>query len=137
MIIVDTNVITEFLKPRPSKIVVDWMRFAPDELYTTAINEAEARYGVETLSEGRNKREMEQLLERVFATRFAGRVLPFDSDTAKVLSIFSAQAKRQGRSFTYPDAQIIAIAKLHGATIASRDTDFDHSGVPLINPFTA
>jgi toxin FitB len=138
MIIVDTNVVTEFLKQRPAESVVRWMRLMPgDEIYTTAICEAEARYGVKTADEGRRKREMERYIERMFATRFAGRVLPFDSDAAKVLSTFAAQAKRRGRSFTYSDVQIIAIAKLHGASIATRDGGFDHSGVPVVNPWTA
>jgi hypothetical protein len=137
MIIVDTNVITEFLKPRPSPSVARWMRYAGDDLYTTAPNEAEARYGIERMTDGQRKRQMEGFIDQIFTARFRDCVLPFDSQAAKVLAFFLAQETRSGRNYGAFDAQIIAIAKVHGATIATGDTDFDHSGVPLINPWTA
>ena len=137
MIIVDTNVISELLKPRPSPSVMRWMRYAEDDLCTTAINEVEARYGVERMDNGRRKHELEALMDWIFAVQLRDHVLSFDSAAAKVLSAFVADEQRRGRSYEPPDAQIIAIAKVHGAAIATRDHGFDRSGVPVINPWTA
>jgi len=136
MIIVDTNVISEWIKPAPAKTVVRWLRLTPDDqIYATATSEAEMRFGVATENEGRNKRGREALIDQLFSVRFAGRVLPFDSDAAKAFAVILAQMRRQGRTFSKSDAQIAAIAAVHSATIATRDTGFEHSGVPLINPW--
>jgi toxin FitB len=138
MIIADTNVISEWIKPTPARNVVRWMRLTPsDQIYATAISEAEMRYGVATEAEGQRRHEREALIDQLFSVRFAGRVLAFDSDAAKAFAIILAQMRRRGRTFSKSDAQIAAIAAVHGAAVATRDAGFEHSGVPLIDPWNS
>jgi predicted nucleic acid-binding protein len=137
MIILDTNVISETMRPNPDEPVTRWLRFAPSsELYTTAITEAEMRYGALRRHEGKKKRELEELVEKIFSKRFAGHILPFDSDAARMFPFILIEMQRQGRTYSISDAQIAAIARSHGATVATRDTGgFTHSGVPTIDPW--
>jgi predicted nucleic acid-binding protein len=139
MIILDTNVISEAMQPNPNEAVMRWMRFAPgEELFTTSITEAEMRYGAQRRHEGRKKRELEELVERVFSVRFAGHILPFDSMAARMFPLILIEMQRPGRSHSQSDAQIAAIARAHNATVATRDTDgFELSGVPIINPWNS
>ena len=137
MIVLDTNVISEMMKPRPSEQVARWVRYAPrDDLYTTAITEAEMRYGAYRMSLHRDTRELETIVNRIFSVRFAGHILPFDSEAAKAFPPILVESQRHGRSHSHSDAQIAAIARVHSATIATRDGyGFEHSGVPLIDPW--
>lgn len=137
MIILDTNVISEAMRPRPDEAVARWMRFAPsDELHTTAITEAEMRYGAARLPASRNRREIEAIVERIFSVRFAGRILPFDDRAAKVFPSVLLSMQKQGRTYAHSDAQIAAIAIVHGAAIATRDGyGFENSGAQLIDPW--
>ncbi|MEI9995528.1 MAG: type II toxin-antitoxin system VapC family toxin [Rhizomicrobium sp.] len=138
MIIVDTNVLSEMIRPEPAMPVVRWLRFTPaNHLYTTAISEAEMRFGVEKFGVGRRRLALESAVERIFAVRFAGRILPFDSDAAKAFTPFAIAMRREGLSYSRLDAQIIAVAKAHNAAIATRDAGFAHSGVPLIDPWNS
>jgi toxin FitB len=139
MIVLDTNVISEAMAPRPSDAVARWLRFAPrDELYTTAVTEAEMRYGAARMSLYKKGRELEDLIERIFSVRFAGRILPFDSAAAKEFPAILIAMQRERRSHAIPDAQIAAIARTHSASVATRNlSDFEKSGVPLIDPWTA
>ncbi len=136
MIILDTNVISAAMANDPPEPVRRWLRFAPaDELYTTAITEAEMRYGAYRMSLYRKGRELEEIVNRIFSVRFADRVLPFDSGAAKELPAILVSIQRDMRSFSVSDAQIAAIARSNHATIATRDYGFEHSGVPLIDPW--
>ncbi len=136
MIIVDTNVVSEWIKPQPANAVIRWARFIPwNELFTTATTEAEMRFGIAIEDEGVRRHVREELIENIFSVKFAGRVLPFDSAAAKAYSVVLSRMQRLGRAFSKSDAQIAAIAAVHGAAIATRDTGFEHSGVPLIDPW--
>jgi predicted nucleic acid-binding protein len=138
MIILDTNVISETMQPRPDEAVRRWLKFAPgDELYTTAITEAEMRYGA-AIAPKKKRRELEQVIARIFAVRFAGRILPFDSHAAKEFPRILVDMQRDCRSHSRGDAQIAAIAVIAGATVATRNiNDFHRAGVEIINPWTA
>lgn len=139
MIILDTNVLSEAVRPQPDETVVRWLRFTPgDDLFTTAITEAEMRYGAARLPAGRNRREREAQIDHIFAVRFAGCVLPFDTRAANVFPNVILSMQKQRRSHSFPDAQIAAIALAHGAAVATRNVEhFEHSGVKIINPWTA
>jgi len=139
MIILDTNVLSEAVRPQPDEAVVRWLRFAPgDDLFTTAITEAEMRYGAARLPAGRNRREREAQIDHIFAVRFAGCVLPFDTRAAQVFPNVILSMQKQRRSHSFPDAQIAAIALAHGAAVATRNVEhFEHTGVQIINPWTA
>jgi toxin FitB len=137
MIILDTNVISEAMQPIPDERVARWLCFAPGaELFTTAVTEAEMRYGAQRRHEGRKKRELEELVERIFSVRFAGHILPFDSAAAKAFPFVLIEMQRHGRAYSVPDAQIAAIARAQNATVATRDTGgFALSGISVINPW--
>jgi predicted nucleic acid-binding protein len=137
MIILDTNVISETMQPRPSEAVLRWLRFAPDELYTTAITEAEMRYGAEVAPKSKRE-ELERAIAHIFDVRFVRLVLPFDSAAAKALPRVLVDMQRHGRTYSRSDAQIAAIALSRGASVATRDGGgFERSGVEIINPWTA
>lgn len=139
MIIIDTNVISEAMKPNPDDAVIRWMRLTPgDELFTTSITEAEMRYGAAKPPEGRRKRELEALVERIFSIRFAGHILSFDSAAAKSFPRIILEMRRNGRSYSHSDAQIAAIAHTHGAVLATRNVgDFENCGIEVVNPWAA
>jgi hypothetical protein len=138
MIILDTNVLSEAVRPQPDKSVVRWLRFAPgDDLFTTAITEAEMRYGAARLPAGRNRREREAEIDHIFAVRFAGCILPFDSRAARVFPNVILSMQKQRRSHSLSDAQIAAIALSHSAQVATRNVaHFEYAGVQITNPWT-
>jgi predicted nucleic acid-binding protein len=139
MIILDTNVVSELIDEAPSETVVDWIgRTPPLKLFTTAITEAELFYGVARLPNGRRKRDLEAILERIFRFRFQGRVLFFDSAAARNFGDVIVSRQRFGRTYDHADAQIAAIARSRGAAVATRNiADFEHCGIKVIDPWTA
>ncbi|HEX3881760.1 MAG TPA: type II toxin-antitoxin system VapC family toxin [Stellaceae bacterium] len=137
MIVVDTNVVSEAVAPRPCTKVLDWMgQVPPAELFTTAITEAELLFGVALLPDGRRRRSLEGLIAGVLYEDFAGRILPFDSAAARVFAEIGLARRRAGRPISDPDAWIAAIARSRGASVATRNiADFDGCGVTLIDPW--
>jgi predicted nucleic acid-binding protein len=74
--------------------------------------------------------------ESIFVEDFGGRILAFDESSARVFAVIATQRRAQGRPIDEPDAQIAAIARVHGATLATRNTgDFEGCGVKLVNPW--
>src|SRR5437016_3649706 len=119
MIVLDTNVLSEIIRPKASKSVLDWFVSEPtSRLFTTAITEAEILYGIALLSPGRRRRALETAAQAMFVQEFAGRVLPFDSASAEEYAAIAAARRRSGRPMSQADAQIAAIARSRGAAIA-------------------
>jgi toxin FitB len=139
MIVADSNVLSELMRVEPAPEVKRWYRFhRADELYTTAVTQAEMLYGAEVLPHGRRKTELMEALHRIFANAYAGRILPFDSNAAIQFADLTANRQRMGLPIKMPDAQIAAIVRSHGAALATRNvSDFEHCGIELINPWTA
>ncbi len=137
MIVLDTNVLSELMKPTPAERVVRWMAAQPaTTLYTTSITQAEILHGVMLLPSGKRRSAFEAAAEAMFKEDFGGRVLPFGSDAAHPYARIAAQRRRAGRPISHFDAQIAAIAHSTGASIATRNaTDFDGCGVKVINPW--
>ncbi len=137
MIVLDTNVLSELMKPTPAESVVRWMAAQPaTSLYTTSITQAEILHGVMLLPSGKRRSAFEAAAEAMFKEDFGGRVLPFGSDAAHPYARIAAQRRRAGRPISHFDAQIAAIAHSTGASIATRNaTDFDGCGVKVINPW--
>ena len=138
MILLDTNVISELMRPTPDANVQAWIddKDLP-EIATTAVNLAEIGYGIALLPEGRRKDAMQSAAETVFARLFGGSVLPFDAPAAGLYSGIAAAHRHAGRSVGILDLQIAAIAKADGATLATRNTrHFTDCGIELIDPFT-
>jgi predicted nucleic acid-binding protein len=139
MIVLDTNVLSETLRPRPAREVRDWMNAqASVDLFTTSITEAEILFGVAILPDGRRRTALQAAVERIFADVFGDRILSFDRAAAKAFAEIAANRRRSGRPMPQPDGQIAAIARSHGAAVATRNVgDFAGCGVTLINPWAA
>lgn len=139
MIVLDTNVISEIMKPEPSLIVGAWMtNQIRTDLFTTAITVAEVLYGIELLPKGRRQEALLREANATFAEDFAGQILTFDEPAARVFALISAARRIHGRPISTQDAQIAAIARVHGTTLATRNkSDFEGCGVVVIDPWQA
>ena len=134
MIVLDTNVLSEAMKSTPDPAVARWM-VRERNLFTTAVSEAEIVYGITILPDGRRKRELETAAQGIFAL-FAGRIFPFDSAAAREFALIVADRRRAGRPIEDFDAQIAAITRSRGMSLATRDVlDFASTGVQLIDPW--
>ena len=139
MILLDTNVLSELMKPAPSVEVGIWVGAQPgDSLFISAVTEAELRFGLALLPEGRRRDLLMQAIEGVLADEFAGRILPFDSAAASAYARIASDRRKSGRPIAQFDAQIAAIARSRSAALATRNTsDFAGCGVPLFDPWRA
>lgn len=138
MIVLDTNVVSELMRPSPAPEVVAWLRRQNGaSLVTTAITVAEVRFGLARLPDGRRAVQLQRLADDVLAS-FPAQVLPFDGSAAERYGDLAAQRERAGRPIDALDAQIAAICLTREATLATRNTkDFVDTGVDLIDPWTA
>lgn len=136
MIVVDTNVISELMRPSPSSSVVAWVRaHNKRELYTTAVTLAEIRYGIERLDAGRRNELFMSTAEEIFAV-FDEYILPFDRAAATHYAAIISTRDRAGRPIDGFDAEIAAICYAHTAMLATRNvTDFDGTGIEIVNPW--
>jgi predicted nucleic acid-binding protein len=106
MIILDTNVLSELMRPKPSPSVLAWVaRQAATELCTTSITEAEILYGIELLIKSKHREGLLEAAEAMFAEDLAGRVFGFESDAARVFSKIAAHRRAVGRPISHADAQ--------------------------------
>jgi predicted nucleic acid-binding protein len=139
MIVLDTNVLSELMKPEPEARVVAWVAAQDAEnLFTTSISQAEILHGVGLLPSGRRRRGFEAAAEAMFREDFRDRVLAFDSEAARPYAEIAVERRRVGRPISHFDAQIAAIAVRSGAMIATRNvTDFEACGVRIIDPWNA
>ena len=137
MIVLDTNVVSESVKTPPSSRVLVWLAEQErSNTFITAITQAELLYGIEVLPEGKRRDALSLAMERLFAEQFHGRILPFDEASARMYSRIASFRRITGRPISEHDAMIAAISRSHRATVATRNTkDFEHCGVPLINPW--
>ena len=138
MILLDTNVLSEFMRPRPSARVVAWLDEQPaGEVYTSAISRAEIELGLMLMSPGRRQEALSQAARGMFDEVFAGRCLPFDEDAARRYARIVSARTRAGRPISVEDAQIAAIALAHGMPLATRNTtDFELiDGLEVVNPW--
>jgi predicted nucleic acid-binding protein len=136
VIILDTNVTSELMRPAPSALVVAWVQ-AQDaaELYTTAITVAEISYGIARLPDGQRKDLLVSVAQEIFLT-FADHVLGFDAPAAAEYAGIVADRDRSGAPIDGFDAQIAAICRGHHATLATRNTkDFQGIGIVMVDPW--
>lgn len=136
MIVLDTNVLSEFIRPRPDAIVTEWLNtHAPTEIHTTAVNLQECFYGAELLDPSARS-SLTARLEILFETVIGGRVLGFDEISARYCAVILSRRRQVGRPLEQADGQIASIVARHGATLATRNTrDFIDTGVSLVNPW--
>ena len=137
MIVLDTNVVSELMRPSPAVQVVEWVsRQAAPTLYLTTISEAELRYGVAILPAGRRRDGLLAGIEGMLREDFAGRIIPFDRGAALAYAEIAAGRRASGHPINHADCQIAAIARVIGAAVATRDEDgFEGCGIDVINPW--
>lgn len=138
MIILDTNVVSEPLKPAPELAVLDWLNAQePQTLYLTTVNLAELLAGIEAMPVGRRRTELGSALAGQIMLLFEGRVLAFDRPAAEAFARINASAQAAGNPISFADGAIAAIASAHGFMVATRNVrDFKGTGVEIINPWT-
>jgi predicted nucleic acid-binding protein len=136
-IVLDTNVISEPRRPRPEPTVTVWLAGQSFErLYLTATVVGELAHGIAILPPGRRRGTFEAWLFELVHEQFAGRILSFDGEAALLFGQILAAARARGRPTDAGDAQIAAVARLHGMAVATRDVgDFQPLGVTVINPW--
>ena len=139
MIVLDTNVVSELTRLVPNAIPLEWLARQPrSELFLTAVSEAELRYGIEVLPEGRRRTAIALATARLLQQYFPDRVLPFDSDAANEYALIVSNRRAAGAPISQSDAQIAAIARSRGAAVATRDVEgFTGCGIEVINPWRA
>ena len=137
MIIFDTNVLSELMKSQPNESVVLWLeQHQTTSLFTTTLTQAEILYGLEILPVGQRKNALQQAAKSMFELDFAGQILSFDADAAKLCATIAAKRRTIGRPISQIDAQIAAISRSHNAILATRNTgDFEECGIEIINPW--
>ena len=138
MILLDTNILSELMRPAPEKDVEKWLTAQPDaSVFISAITEAELRYGVALLPTGKRRSTLAAVIEDMLGEDFTGRILPFDSAAAVAFAEIAANRRQAGRPIAQADAQIAAIARSRGAALATRNVpDFEGCGIELVNPWT-
>jgi len=136
MIVVDTNVVSELMRSSPSELVRKWVESQPArELYTSAVTVAEVLYGIARLPEGRRQEQLRSAASEVF-DGFAEQVLAFDAAAAGHYALMVSHRERLGMPIEGFDAQIAAICRARGATLATRNvSDFRETGVEIVNPW--
>lgn len=137
MILLDTNVLSETLRPVPDERVASWWGAQTEAtLFTTTITRAELLYGVAILPEGKRRTRLLSAITRILREGFRGRVLAFDDGAADAYAEIANLRRAAGKPIGQLDALIIAIARSHEAVLATRNTkDFEGCGVELVDPW--
>lgn len=131
MILLDTNVVSELMRPKPEPSVVAWLADqSAANVFLSVITEAELRYGVAILPAGRRRNQIAASVEDMLQKDFARRILPFDGEAARIYAEIGADRRVAGLPISHADCQI--------AAIATRNVGhFEHCGIKLINPWPA
>ena len=135
MIVLDTNVVSELLRPTPNALVLQWADVQPpDTLWLCSVVTAELLYRMARLPDGRRKQQLAQALQALIQQDFALRVLPFDLEASMIYADLLARRESQGRPMSKSDGQIAATCLRHEATLATRNVR-DFEGVGVVNPW--
>lgn len=133
--LVDTNVYSELVKPKPDAKVIAWLRSHESELYVSTITIGEIRRGIERLPDGKRRTQLRTWLQSL-CDCMKGRVLSFNTSNAHVWGQLNAKWDKAGFSIPSLDSQIAATAQRHALTVVTRNTsDFEKTGVKILNPF--
>jgi toxin FitB len=137
MIVLDTNVISEMLKPVPTERVTGWLTALPrSSLFTTSVTRGEILRGIRILPEGRRRQALWEAALKIFNDELVGQVLSYDSDAADLYAEIGASRRALGRPISQFDAQIAAVTRSRGANLATRNvTDFEGCGIDVVNPW--
>ena len=135
--LLDTNVISEWIKPQPDRNVVSWLaQVDEDRVFISVISFAEVRHGVELLPVGRRRERLTHWLAEELPERFEGRVLAIDQHIAETWGVIMARGQKAGLTPGTMDAFVAATAAAHNLTLATRNVkDFQRLGIPLFDPW--
>jgi toxin FitB len=139
VIILDTNVVSEPLKPKPDTAVLSWLdRQAPEALYLTTISVAELLDSIERLPSGRRRTAQGQAITGGVLALFHDRLLSFDRPAAEAFALLNSRARKAGVTISFADGQIAGIAAARGFMVATRDiAPFRAAGIQTIDPWNA
>lgn len=135
--LLDTNVISEWVKPRPEPRVVAWLaEVDEDRVFMSVVTLGELRHGIERLPGGRRRDRLNEWLRRELPLRFEGRVLPIDAAVADAWGMIVARGERTGRAIGAMDGFMAATANVHGLTLVTRNAaDFRLSVQAILDPW--
>ncbi|WP_066530349.1 type II toxin-antitoxin system VapC family toxin [Corynebacterium bouchesdurhonense] len=139
MIILDTNVISELVKPQPNEDVVKWVGSLNEVVGTTAVNAAELRAGLRLMPMGRRRAQLERLIfGHLESFDQTGSILAFDQLAATDYAEVIFARMTAGYPISAQDAMIAAICRARGCTLATRNVkNFEGTGVIVVNPWVA
>ena len=138
-VLLDTNVVSELIRKSPAPAVEAWAAGQPlEDLFFSAVGEAELRYGAAILQPGRRRETLVSDIERMLRDAFENRVLPFDSEAAGAYADIAATRRSAGRPIAPADCQIAAIARSRDMAVATRNVqDFEDIDIEVVDPWTA
>lgn len=137
MIVLDTNVLSELMRPEPDASLLEWLASQPSaSIFTTTVTQAEILYGIALLPEGKRRDGLLEAARAMFDEDLVGHVLSFDRDAALAYAEVAAHRRLVGKPISQFDAQIAAIARSRGAQLATRNArDFDDCDLTVIDPW--
>jgi predicted nucleic acid-binding protein len=135
--LLDTNVVSEWTKPRPNPGVIEWLsQVAEDEVFLSVVTFAELRHGIERLPAGRRRRRLDEWLRGELALRFEGRIVLIDGAIADEWGRLVARQEARGRPIAAMDGLIAVTAQVHALTLVTRNAvDFQVSVKAVLNPW--
>ena len=138
MIVLDTNVVSEIMRPAPDSTVLSWLNAqVAEELWLNSVVVSELLFGITRLPAGARKRQLADTFAAMLEQDFAGRILPFDLEAAVIYAELAAGCEAKGRPVEMADAQIAAICLAQGAKLATRNLKhFEGLGLGLVNPWS-
>ena len=136
--LLDTNAVSESIKPRPNPGVVAWLAGVEEEgVFLSVITLTELRYGVERLAPGRRRKQLDRWLQQELPLRFEGRILPIDALVAETCGKLMARTESLGRPIEARDAFIAATAQVHQLTLVTRNVShFETTVKSILTPWT-
>ncbi len=137
MFVLDTNIISELIRPEPNKNVLIWIDQQPiNLLYTSAITKAELYYGVLIQPDGKRREQLSNAIDVILKSGFDGHILSFDTISSEYFAEIATIRRSIGKPISHADAQIAAICRQQQMTLITRNTsDFSGCGIEIINPF--
>lgn len=135
--LLDTNVVSEWVKPEPDPQVIAWLKEVDEDLvFLSVASLAEIRRGIELMAPGRRRDRLAEWLAEDLPTRFAGRILDIDSRIAETWGIVMVRGQNAGTNVSVLDAFFAATAEVHKLTLVTRNVQhFLNLGILLLNPW--
>ena len=135
--LLDTNAVSEWVKPRPNPGLIGWSESADeDRIFLSVVSLAELRYGVERMAPGRRRSRLDQWLQHELPLRFEGRILPVDANVAEAWGRTVSRAEAAGRPIGAMDALLAATAETHQLTLVTRNVSHFPLLKTVLNPWT-